>query len=342
MLDLIYKSALVSIGFVFVLCFSLSRGADRQRSENDSNPPNLSAGSAFTKQSYAYKTVGDCQIRADVYQIPDNLVRPAILWIHGGALIKGDRKMLFRDQLKRYLQLGCTVVSIDYRLAPETKLKFIIEDLQDAYKWMREKGPELFRIDPDRIAVIGHSAGGYLTLMTGFCVNPRPKALVSFYGYGDIAGSWYSQPDSFYCKEPAVSKEEAYKVVGGPVISGSRDEKRRRFYLYCRQQGLWSKEVTGHDPLQESKEFDPFCPVRNITNDYPPTLLLHGDKDTDVPFEQSVLMSEQLERHHVEHELIRMHNLGHVFDSTGFEDPRIAEAFDSVMAFLQKHLMRKR
>jgi acetyl esterase/lipase len=262
------------------------------------------------------------------------------LWIHGGALVFGNREVLPPEQLNRYLQLGCAVVSIDYRLAPEAKIKFIIEDLQDAYKWVREKGPELFRIDPERIAVIGHSAGGYLTLMTGFCVSPRPKALVSFYGYGDIAGKWYSRPDPFYSKEPAVSKDEAYQGVRGSVVSGSLDGKRWRFYLYCRQHGLWPKEVTGHDPDKEPKEFDPFCPVRNVTKDYPPTLLLHGDKDTDVPFEQSVFMSGELERHHVEHELMRMRNLGHGFDSKGMNDPKIAETFDHVMAFLQKHLAK--
>ena len=53
---------------------------------------------------------------------------------------------------------------------------------------MREKGPDLFQADPHRIAVIGRSPGGYLTLMAGFCLNPRPQALVAFYGYGDIAG----------------------------------------------------------------------------------------------------------------------------------------------------------
>jgi acetyl esterase/lipase len=295
----------------------------------------------FSKRSYTYKVVGDCKIQADVYRVPDVKVCPVILWIHGGALITGNREMLFREQLERYLKAGYAVISIDYRLAPETKIAFIIEDLQDAHKWVREKGPELFMIDPDRIAVIGHSAGGYLTLMAGFCVSPRPKALVSFYGYGDIAGKWLSRPDPFYGRKPAVPKDEAYQGVGGSVISGSNEEKRGRFYLYCRQQGLWPKEVAGHDPDKEPQEFDPFCPVRNVTKDYPPTLLLHGDKDTDVPFGQSVLMARELRRHHVEHELMRMRNRGHVFDFEGRNDPKIVATFDQVVAFLQKHLTKQ-
>ena len=303
-----------------------------------SNNFEQAAGINFSKQTHTYKTVGDCKIQADVYRIPDDVVRPAILWIHGGALIIGNRGQLHPDQLERYIQAGFAVVSIDYRLAPETKLKAIIEDLQDAYKWVRLKGPNLFRIDPDRIAVIGHSAGGYLTLMAGFCLNPRPKALVSFYGYGDIVGDWYSRPDPFYSQQPAVPKDEAYQVVGGSVISESQGAKRGRFYLYCRQQGLWPKEVTGHDQDKEPKAFDPFCPIRNVTKGYPPTLLLHGDKDTDVPYQQSVLMAKELERHRIRHELIILPNRGHGFDRAGdgMKDPVTAETFDRVLGFLKK------
>jgi len=86
-----------------------------------------------------------------------------------------------------------TIISIDYRLAPQAKLSQILQDLDDAYRWVRGEGPKLFRIDPNRIAVVGHSAGGYLALTSGFRLNPRPTAVVSFYGYGDIAAEWYSR-----------------------------------------------------------------------------------------------------------------------------------------------------
>jgi dipeptidyl aminopeptidase/acylaminoacyl peptidase len=174
--------------------------------------------------------------------------------------------------------------------------------------------------------------------MAGFCVRPRPKALVSFYGYGDIAGAWYSRPDAFYSKQPAVPKEEAYQAVGGAVLSGARGPNNRpRFYLYCRQQGLWPKEVAGHDPDTEPRAFDPLCPIRNVTSEYPPALLLHGDKDTDVPYEQSVMMAEKLARSGVKHELITIPGGGHGFDRR-YPEPEIAKALDRVLAFLRQHL----
>jgi acetyl esterase/lipase len=104
---------------------------------------------------------------------------------------------------------GYTVVSIDYRLAPETKLKNIIEDLRDALNWVRKEGPILFNIVQNRIGVVGNSAGGFLTLMSGFAVDYRPKALVSLYGYGDIAGDWAINPSTFYCNQPLVSESIA-------------------------------------------------------------------------------------------------------------------------------------
>ena len=201
----------------------------------------------------------------------------------------GHRGGVDRALVDGLVAAGYVVVSIDYRLAPEVKLPAIIEDVRDACRWVRDRGPELFRVAPDRIAVMGASAGGYLTLVSGYAVEPRPKALVAYYGYGDVAGAWYSRPDPFYRTQPLVPDSEARAGVGGAVRSetATNYENRRRFYLYCRQQGLWPKEVAGIDPDKEPKAFDPFCPVRNVTAAYPPTLLIHGTKDTDVPYEQS-------------------------------------------------------
>ena len=248
----------------------------------------------------------------------------------------GHRGGINATQLRRYVEAGYAVVTIDYRLAPETKLPEILTDVEDAYGWIRESGPGLFQIDPDRIAVIGHSAGGYLTLTTGYRCHPRPRALVAFYGYGDIAGDWYSRPDPYYSTLPAISKEAAWAQVGKTPISQS-PVGRDKFYLYTRQQGLWPKLVAGLDPVTENRAFDPYCPVRNVTRDYPPSLLLHGDKDTDVPYEQSRSMSLELKRHSVDCDLITIENGGHGFDRAK-DSPQVVAAFDRVMRFLQQHV----
>ncbi len=286
-----------------------------------------------------YKTVGGCLIKADVHQHPDGSSSTAVIvYIHGGCLIYGSRKDIHSKQLELYLKAGYTVISIDYRLALETKLPEIITDLEDAFRWISNPGSELFSIDPQRIAVVGHSAGGYLALMSGCCVVPRPKAVVSFYGYCDIVGDWYSKPDPFYCQQPTVSEEASGRHVKGPIISEPYEGRGKdKFYFYCRQNGLWPLEIGGLDPEKEPSFFTPYRPIQNITTDYPPTLLLHGDRDTDVPYQQSVLMDKGLSRHQVRHELITMHGRGHGFDDE-MDNRMIKDVFNKVLAFLDKHI----
>ena len=290
------------------------------------------------KKTFTYKTVDGLAIRADVYRPDDAAPHPVVVWIHGGALIMGHRGGLPSEQLRRYLEAGFAVVSIDYRLAPEVKLPAILDDVRDAFRWVRERGPARFHADAGRIALVGHSAGGYLALTGGYRLRPRPRAIVSFYGYGDIAGEWYSRPDPHYSKQPPVPREEAYTAVGGPARSEvSGPNQRGRFYLYLRQQGLWPKEVTGRDPDREPRAFDPWCPARNVTSDYSPTLLLHGDQDTDVPFAQSEQIAAELARHGVPHELIRIPGGGHGFDRN-LDNPGVAATFDRALEFLREHL----
>lgn len=301
--------------------------------------PLLSALAATVpKTTHTYKTAGDCLIRVDVYHPPGRTVVPAVLWIHGGALIMGSREGIPAFELNRYLDAGLAVVSIDYRLAPETKLADILDDVADAYRWLRGRAQTAFRIDPNRIAVVGHSAGGYLALVAGYNFKPRPRAVVAFYGYGDIAGGWYSRPDPFYSRQPAVSKEEAYAAVGTTAISGTPEEHNRgKFYLYCRQQGLWPDLVTGLDLRKDPSALDRFCPLLNVSSKYPPTLLLHGDQDTDVPFTESERMANELKRNGVAADFVRIPGGAHGFDRNP-GDPQVGAAFDRVIAFLRQYL----
>src|SRR6478672_9928964 len=109
------------------------------------------AGDKMTMpKTYTYKTVGELPIKADVYRLPGDDVRPVIVWIHGGGLITGGRGGPNPEQRRRYLDAGYVIVSIDYRLAPETKLSGIVDDVRDAIAWVRTEGPQLFQINPKR------------------------------------------------------------------------------------------------------------------------------------------------------------------------------------------------
>ena len=65
-------------------------------------------------------------------------------------------------------------------------------------------------------------------------------------------------------------------------------------------------------------------------------MLLHGNRDTDVPYQQSVLMADAYSRNNVEHELITMEDQGHGFDKE-MDNPTVRHAFAKVLAFLDKH-----
>jgi acetyl esterase/lipase len=307
--------------------------------------PDLTA--AFSQETYVYKQVGDCAIKATVSRANGTEIRPAIIWIHGGSLLMGNRNAASSDQLQRYVRAGFVVIAIDYRLAPETKLPAILEDVRDAYRWAREKGPQLFSIDPNRMALVGHSSGADLALAVGAAIEPRPRAIVSFYGCGgDLLGDWATQPDVHSRELHPVSKEEAYQAVGRTILSESPvPTPRQKFSRYCSQNGLWVKAVTGLDPVTDRAALEALCPMRHVTAEFPPTLFLCGDKDTGGPLQQTGLMADALQAQRVTQRFIRMEGYGHLFDMPSgarplVNDPKVAAAYDRVVEFLQEYLGR--
>ena len=293
----------------------------------------------ISKKTFSYKTIDKVQIKADLYRAADSATpKPVIIWIHGGALIFGSRNDLPEEQKKFYLKAGYSVVSIDYRLAPSTKLPEIVKDVADAIQWVHKQGADSLGIDPEKIFVVGHSGGAYLALTSGYSSNIRPRAIVSFYGYGDIRGKWYSSPSAFYLSQPAVSKTRAEKLMSDSVITSATFKDRFDLYLYSRQKGIWPELVSGHNLKKEYEWFKMYCPIENIDAGYPPVLLIHGDKDTDVPFSQSVDLDRALESKGIKHKFLPMKNYGHVFDAfgDGLTNPDVANVFNEIIAFLGK------
>ncbi|CEG27018.1 alpha/beta hydrolase [Bacillus sp. B-jedd] len=284
------------------------------------------------KKTIVYKQVGTLEIKADFYGTGTSHA-PVIMYIHGGGLIWGSRTDMKEEQIKLYNEAGFAVFSIDYRLAPETKIAEIKKDVEDAFLWLRLQGPELLEIDPDRIFISGGSAGGYLSLLTG-TFEHKPKAIVSFYGYGDITGKWAADPSAYFRAMARVPKELVNMLIKKEPIAEGPIAQRYGLYLYGRQTGSWIEDVTGYDPFLQRSILKSWSPYWNITADFPPTLLLHGTKDDDVPYEESKNMADALTEAGVFNKLITIQGGVHVFDEN-MDDPAVQDAFNEVITFLK-------
>jgi acetyl esterase/lipase len=300
----------------------------------------LGAQSTVTS-TFVFKKVGNLEIKLDSHRPNDTVIRPLAVWIHGGGLINGGREGFGRVE-KTLLDAGYCVVSIDYRLAPETKLPSIIEDVEDAFRWLREHGRERLSVDTSRIAVLGSSAGGYLALTAGFRVQPRPTVLVSFWGYGDLVSSWLADPSKHerFLKSNLTDAEMA-AIEAGPAVANAKDRlgKGGTYSQMCRRLGIWPMKVAGWDPVKERARFIPYMAAHNVTPDYPATLLIHGTADTAVPYEQSQIMARELEKHRVPHRFITIQG-GEHGRLAGGVPAEIEAAYAAVLPFIDKYMKR--
>ncbi len=293
----------------------------------------------LSKFTHTYKTVGPVSIQADVHRPPGTEPRPALVWLHGGALIVGSRTQVPRALLDLCTQERWVLVSFDYRLAPEVRLPDIAEDLRDAFRWLHAEGPRLFQADTRRVVVAGGSAGGFLTMLAGVIVQPRPTALLAYWGYGDIDSEW-ARAKSMNHGAP-VSREEALGAVHQGRVLTNTDEAamgkaRGNYYRHLRQTGGWAAAVTGMDPVRELERLKPYCPVRLITRDHPPILMVHGTEDTDVPYACSTDMARELTRMGVKHELITVP--GGEPGLRGADPQVVAKAHARVARFLREQM----
>ncbi len=296
---------------------------------------------AVPRESVVYKQVDGCTISADVFGAQPAARpaerRPAVVWIHGGGLIFGTRRTPRPWLLEALLAAGAVVVSIDHRLAPQARVAQIVDDVVDAWQWLQAEGPERFGIDPARVAVSGGSAGAYLSLLLATRVQPAPRAIASFWGFGDITRPWEAEPSEHYRQGELMSEAKARESVGAAVVADAPDPfARADFYLWCRQQGRWLDEVVGRGLDGDPGWFDPWCPIRRVTPAHPPTFLLHGADDTDVPCDESERLAARLAEVGVPHELHVVPAAGHGL--AGLDNEAAAALEGRAATFLMRHL----
>ncbi|MBC7897624.1 MAG: alpha/beta hydrolase [Cytophagaceae bacterium] len=113
----------------------------------------------------AYATKSAAQ-KLDVYTPTGTGPFPVVLWIHAGAWQSGDKKLPITAHQLLLLASGYAVVSVNYRLSAEAKFPAQIHDVKAAVRWVRANAA-LYKFDPNRVGVWGHSAGAHLAALLG-------------------------------------------------------------------------------------------------------------------------------------------------------------------------------
>lgn len=123
-------------------------------------------------ENLTYRRVGDVELQLDIYRPDSKEKLPAVLIVHGGGWLAGDRTME-RPFAQHLAARGFVGVPVSYRLGTPGRFPAPIHDLKAAVRWLRAHAAE-YGIDPARIAAVGGSAGGTLVTMLG-ATNGQPE-----------------------------------------------------------------------------------------------------------------------------------------------------------------------
>ncbi|MBM4016778.1 MAG: alpha/beta hydrolase [Planctomycetes bacterium] len=231
---------------------------------------------------------------------------PVVVYIHGGAWRGGSRAAM-PLLCNRLAQEGYFCASIEYRLSQESPFPAQIEDCKCAIRFLRARAKE-YNINPDRIGVWGHSAGGHLVALLG--TSGDAKDLEGTGGWQDQSSRVQAVLDCFGPADFTIipkwaegiqeqMKGPVYQLLGGPVAENAEKAAKA-------------------------------SPITHVSKDDPPILIMHGDQDFVVPLDQSVRLAEALKKAGVDVTLHVVKGAGHGF--------RGQEIEDMTAAFFDKHL----
>ncbi len=232
-----------------------------------------------------YKRVGEKELQFDIYR-PKNLVKPAplLLFIHGGGW-KGGKRSDYLVYLVDFAKRGYITATVSYRLLGDGPYPACAEDIRDAVKWLYSNG-EKYGYDPDRIALIGGSAGAHLALLTA-------------YGWGK------EDPDSVL----GDSLTASHRIKAVVDIYGPFDMTTE----YARVHPLVTNFI-GASYDSRPDLYEEASPAKYLGKDNPPTLILHGTSDQLVPVSQSDTLKARLDRLGVPNEYYRLPLWPHTMD----------------------------
>jgi acetyl esterase/lipase len=265
------------------------------------------------RRNVTFARVGGRKLRLDV-TLPSAPVpgggtrRPALMQIHGGGWVIGDKREQGIPLLNHMAAQGWVGFNVNYRLCPGVALADQIVDLKRGLAWIREHADE-YGIDPDFICVTGGSAGGHLTALMALTAGDERyqpgfesadtsyAAAVPFYGLYDLT------PESRFGQNPRV-----YSWFLEPYVV---------------------KAFVADEP----EAYRELSPLHHVRPDAPPFLVVHGDKDVLAPVEDARVFVERLRGTSREPVLYaEMQGAQHAFEI--FPSYRTAQVIEGVERFL--------
>lgn len=247
-----------------------------------------------------YCTMDGQDLGMDIYYPVSNGPWPALVFVHGGGWMEGDKS----GMLVTPTEAGYLVSSINYRMYPNYQFPAMIEDVKCAIRYLRAKALQ-YNIDPDRIALVGHSAGGHLVALAGLA---------------DESAGWDVGP-----YPGQSSRVQAVVVISGP------SDLTRTFTNWVNEllQGVFGSEqlVSG-------------SPVTYASPDDPPVLIIHGDADPAVPVEQATLLYNAILAASGQAKLLIVKDGGHGLEPVGGGNttPSGEAIFEQAIRFLNQNL----
>lgn len=249
-------------------------------------------------------------MRADVFAAHGDDQRTAVLVLHGGGWRVGSAEGM-HPRCEALSERGFTVIAVEYRLLGEAAWPAPLDDVRAAVRWAGANAVEL-GVEPDRIVLQGHSAGGHLSLLAGYTEDPDDgdedpgvAAVVVFY-----------PPIGFYAAAPPVPDPETRRPPRPP----KRDDGRVPAYMLL-------------DDSEDEALVASISPLDQISASCPPTMIVQGTADNMVGYQSSIILHQALLDAGVAADLHLHHDVGHEFDNAPTMTATVA---DDVSRFLRR------
>jgi acetyl esterase/lipase len=267
----------------------------------------------------------------DVFTPKKDANGAAIVWVVSGGWVSAHELASPQfpfSPINELVKRGYTVFAVVHGSQPKFTIPEILEDLHRSVRFIRTRAAD-YKIEPERIGITGGSAGGHLSLMQGMAGEPgkpdakdpidhassRVQAVACFFPPTDFLN--YGKPG-----ENALGRG-ILKDFSAPFAFSELDTKRARFGVFV--------PVTDEQKILEIGR--KISPLNHVTEDDPPTLIIHGDKDLLVPIQQAEIIVAKLKEVGVTAEVSVKKGAAHGWPDIAKDMPQIADWFD-------KHLKR--